>query len=251
MHLTILHLYPDNMNLYGDRGNVLALAQRARWRGLEVEIAGREVGQPIDWTNVDLIFMGGGEDSHQARIAEDFLKRGPELRRVLEDGVPMLAVCGAYQLLGHYYRTPDGQELPGIGFLDITTEAGETRAIGDVVCATALPLEPKTLVGFENHGGRTFLGSGVKPLGSVTYGRGNNGQDGTEGAVRLHTIGTYLHGSLLPKNPHLADLLLSWALSRYHAENFLTPLDTEAEMAAHQVIVRRGESFPLHERANS
>ncbi len=238
----ILHLYPEHMNLYGDRGNVLALTQRARWRHIPSEVMVREIGEPIDWEAVDMVFMGGGEDTHQARIAEDFLKIGPELASRLRDGLPMLAICGAYQLLGQYYKTAEGRELPGVGFLDVWTEPGTTRAIGDVVTQTSLPIVPESLVGFENHGGRTFLGEGARPLGQVALGQGNNGQDGTEGALQDRVIGTYLHGSLLPKNPHLADLLLKWSLERRGVTDSLEPLEEEEEMAAHQTIVARSRN---------
>jgi len=240
--LRILHLYPDHMNLYGDRGNVLVLGQRARWRGMESDVVSREVGEPIDWDGVDLVFMGGGEDTHQAHIANDFLELGPELSHRLQDGLPMLAICGGYQLLGQYYKTLDGRELPGVGFLDVRTEPGKERMIGDVVTETDLPIDPKTLVGFENHGGRTFLGSGARPLGRVKLGRGNNGSDGTEGAWQSHVIGTYLHGSLLPKNPHLADLLISWALAPQGLGTDLMLLNEDEEMAAHQTILQRSHN---------
>lgn len=237
--LGILHLYPDNMNLYGDRGNVLALGQRAQWRGIESRVMGREVGQPIDWDAVNLVFMGGGEDSHQSRIAKDFLDLGPELVARLQVGLPMLAICGGYQLLGEYYKTADGVELPGLGFLDVRTEPGSSRAIGDVVIETQLDLSPATIVGFENHGGRTYLGEKAAPLGTVRLGHGNNGTDATEGAVQGRVIGTYLHGSLLPKNPHLADVLIGWALAHEGVTESLEPLEGDEEMAAHRTIVAR------------
>lgn len=237
--INVLHLYPDNMNLYGDRGNVLTLLQRARWRGIEANLIRRELGEPIDWAVVDLVFMGGGEDSHQSRIAEDFLSIGQELAPKLANGLPMLAICGAYQLLGRYYKTADGEELPGLGFLDVWTEAGGDRAIGDVVTESSLPIHPPTLVGFENHGGRTFLDGGTQPLGTVSLGRGNNGRDKSEGAVKAHVIGTYLHGSLLPKNPHLADLLLSWALTQQGESPLIDPLCNDEEIAAHRTILAR------------
>lgn len=237
--LRLLHLYPEHMNLYGDRGNVLALSQRARWRGIDVEVVPYDGGNENRWTEVDLVFMGGGEDTHQVRIAEDFLARSADLLSLLEDGVPMLAVCGAFQLMGTYYRTSDGRQLPGVGYFDVTTEPGRDRAIGDVVLDCSLPIEPDTIVGFENHGGRTFLGPGVKPLGVVKLGQGNNGEDKTEGAVKGHVIGTYLHGSLLPKNPHLTDLLLTWALARHGQEDLVTPLSMEEEIRAHGTILGR------------
>lgn len=237
--LNILHLYPEQMNLYGDRGNVLALSQRARWREIPSAIVTREVGEPIDWDMVDLVFMGGGEDTHQSLIAADFVEMAPELVARLQDGMPMLAICGAFQLLGRSYQAADGRELPGIGFLDAYTKAGTKRAIGDVVVQTTLDIKPRTLVGFENHGGRTYLGAATQRLGVVQLGQGNNGVDQSEGAVQDHVIGTYLHGSLLPKNPHLADLLLSWALAYRGFDDLLEPLPSHEEMAAHQVVLAR------------
>lgn len=238
--ITLAHLYPQHMNLYGDRGNVLALQYRAQKRHMGFHIINVEIGEPVDWRQVDIVFMGGGEDSHQAKIYEDFLRRKDSLSEALSQGLPMLAVCGAYQLLGHEYRTADGQILLGLGYLDVVTKAGATRSIGDVVCETVLPLTPNTLVGFENHGGQTFLGEKAKPLAHVQLGHGNNGEDGTEGALQNHVIGTYLHGSLLPKNPHLTDLFLSWALEWREGKPVeLPPLDSSWEMAAHEVIVKR------------
>ncbi|MCY0881824.1 MAG: glutamine amidotransferase, partial [Firmicutes bacterium] len=225
---------------YGDRGNILSLQQRAQARGIAVQVIAAEVGQPVLWDQVDLVFMGGGEDSHQAFIYQDFMEKKKELAPRLEKGLPMLGVCGGYQLLGHYYRTASGQEIAGIGFLDVVTKAGSRRAIGDVLCASnTLGLVPQTLVGFENHGGQTFLQNAAQPLAIIAYGQGNNGQDRTEGCVRQHTIGTYLHGSLLPKNPHVADLLIQWALQwQGHASN-LQEIDSAWEWDAHRVIVKR------------
>lgn len=240
MELTLAYLYPQHMNLYGDRGNVLALQYRSLKRGIAFHIIEIEIGQSVDWPHVDLVFMGGGEDAHQAKIYEDFFSRKDALSDALSLGLPMLAVCGAYQLLGHEYRTADGQTLPGIGYIDVVTNASNRRLIGDVVCESDLPLNPKTLVGFENHGGRTFLGERAQPLARVQLGHGNNGEDGTEGAVQGHVIGTYLHGSLLPKNPHLTDLLLTWALQWRTGTSWDLPaLDSSWEMAAHEVIAKR------------
>lgn len=239
--IVIGHLYADEMNLYGDRGNVLTLARRAEWRGHEVII--EEVAQDFasDFARFSLLFMGGGEDAHQARIADDFRRRAEDLVPRLEAGLPMLAICGAYQLLGQSYTTADGRPLQGVGFLDVHTEAGGTRKIGDVVAelAPGLNLDPPTLVGFENHGGETYLGASAAPLARVKRGAGNNGRDGTEGAIRAHVVGTYLHGSLLPKNPHLADRMLAWALSYQGDAADLAPLPDEWEREAHQVILRR------------
>ncbi len=235
------HLYPAEMSLYGDRGNVLALIRRLQWRGMAVEVVPIERDTLVDWQTIDLLFMGGGEDSHQVRIADDFRRRAEAIVPRLRRGLPMLAICGAYQLLGQEYVTADGRRLSGVGFLDVHTEAAsDRRQIGNVVAEIeAMDITPKTLVGFENHGGRTFLGPGAIPLASVSKGSGNNGTDCTEGAVRNHVIGTYLHGSLLPKNPHLADRLLEWTLAYKAGECRLEPLADDWEYRAHQDVVAR------------
>ena len=244
MRFTLLHLYPARMNLYGDRGNVLCLKRRLEWRGFDVTVEAVEPGQPVDWTRPDLVFMGGGEDRHQAMIAEDFLGRATELRSALEDGLPLLAICGAFQMLGSSYVTADGRTLPGVRYLDIETRAGEDRCVGNVLVEPIMPGLSDSLVGFENHGGRTVLGSRQEALGRVVRGYGNNGDDGLEGAVRDHVVGTYLHGSLLPKNPALADLLLSWSLARRTGDGRLEPLDDSVERQAHDWVaaaIRRGD----------
>ena len=234
---TVGWLYPDLMNIYGDRGNVLTLLNRARWRGLPARVLDLGKGTTEGIEQVDVFFFGGGQDREQALVYDDLVatKAGP-LARAVQRGAAVLAVCGGYQLLGHYYQTALGERFPGIGLLDAYTEAGPRRCIGDVVVEadSALQLEPPTLAGFENHSGRTFLGAGVRPLGRVLRGHGNNGEDGTEGAVSGNLVGTYLHGSLLPKNPQLADLIIERALGRK-----LEPLDDELELAAHRSIVRR------------
>jgi CobQ-like glutamine amidotransferase family enzyme len=234
--LTIGWLYPDLMNIYGDRGNVLALCQRARWRGLEATVLELGKGVTAGIEAVDVFFFGGGQDREQALVYDDLLEtKAAPLARAIGNGAAVLAVCGGYQLLGHYYLTAAGRRLPGIGLIDVRTEAVSQRSIGNVVVEAdeSLRLAPRTLVGFENHGGRTFLGEGLRPLGRVLHGHGNNG-DGTEGVVSGSFFGTYLHGSLLPKNPHLADLIIERALGRR-----LDPLDDELELAAHRRIVDR------------
>jgi CobQ-like glutamine amidotransferase family enzyme len=235
--VTIGWLYPDLMNIYGDRGNILTLVQRARWRGLEARVLelGKGAGDGI--ADVDVLFFGGGQDKEQALVYDDLLEtKAVPLAQAIHDGAAVLAVCGGYQLFGHYYQTAEGERLPGIGLLDVRTEAGRVRCIGDVVVEPdpGLGLDPPSLVGFENHSGRTFLGEGVRPLGRVVMGRGNNGEDGTEGAVSGNLVGTYLHGSLLPKNPHLADLILERALTRR-----LDPLDDSLELTAHARVRER------------
>ncbi|HKC18201.1 MAG TPA: glutamine amidotransferase [Candidatus Dormibacteraeota bacterium] len=238
---TIGWLYADLMNIYGDRGNILTLLKRAEWRGLDAQVV--ELGRgpaPAQIRDVDVFFFGGGQDREQALIYDDLKQfKQDSLRAATKDGAQILAVCGGYQLLGHYYQTADGERFDGIGMLDVKTEAGKKRFIGDVVVQTAIEgLTPSTLVGFENHSGRTFLGAGAKPLGKVLAGKGNNGSDGTEGAVQGNMIGTYMHGSLLPKNPQLADHIIGRALSRRGA-GALSHLDDSEELAAHGWILQR------------
>ncbi len=230
------------MNLYGDGGNMIALTQRARWHGLEPRVVAVSVASRADLAECDLVFMGGGQDREQKAIAGDFMDRRPALERALGSGTVVLAICGGYQLLGRYYRTHTGEELPGLGLLDVWTEAGNERLIGNVVVESELGGKRRTLVGFENHSGRTYLGPGAVPLGRVLAGHGNNGRDGTEGAVQGRLIGTYLHGSLLPKNPWLTDYLLTRALERRYCPVVLGPLDDRLEEEAHRAAIRRARA---------
>ncbi|MFN2463282.1 MAG: type 1 glutamine amidotransferase, partial [Candidatus Dormibacteria bacterium] len=198
------HLYPREMSIYGDRGNIIALRDRSRRRGIELEVV--EIGRGVDAVDdIDIFFMGGGQDQDQDLVAADLA--GPKraaVKAAIDGGAVLLAVCGGYQFLGSHYTTVDGTRLPGLGLVDLRTEAGSVRNIGNVLIdAAPLGLDPPTLVGFENHAGRTFLGPGLAPLGRCLVGRGNNGDDGAEGVATGTVIGTYLHGSLLPKNPHL------------------------------------------------
>jgi CobQ-like glutamine amidotransferase family enzyme len=233
--LTIAHLYPNSMNIYGDIGNVRTLVQRLRWRKLEVEVADVDLG-PSDLSGADLIFMGGGQDRDQGLIYQDMVDHKREaLRKAMDDEVPVLAVCGGYQLMGEYYLDASGKKLEGLGLLNLFTEAGDRRWIGNVLIETSLSIAPKTLVGFENHAGRTYLGEGLQPLGTVVVGGGNNGKDLGEGVVFKKLIGTYLHGSLLPKNPHLADWLIQAALTRREGTPIeLVELDDRLEVRAHR-----------------
>jgi CobQ-like glutamine amidotransferase family enzyme len=237
--LRIGHLYPDAMNIYGDIGNVRALTQRARWRDIDVEVVAIQQG-PADLARCDILFMGGGQDRDQSRIFEDFAQhKRTTLAAAIDEGAAVFAVCGGYQLLGHSYTDADGKVLEGLGLLDLRSSAGNDRWIGNVVIEAnqKLELRPHTLVGFENHGGRTHLGSGLQPLGRVVVGGGNNGEDGGEGVLAGRVVGTYLHGSLLPKNPALADWLLAAGLA--HRDGTaepapLPPLDDAVELAAHR-----------------
>jgi CobQ-like glutamine amidotransferase family enzyme len=239
---TVGWLYPDLMNIYGDRGNILTLLKRAEWRGYEARLLELGRGTVRGMQDVDVFFFGGGQDKEQALVYEDLIehKQAP-LEGAVAEGALVLAVCGGYQLLGEYYQTAEGERFPGIGLIDVRTEAGKKRFIGDVVVDAALiDLRPSTLVGFENHSGRTFLGPKAAPLGRVRMGHGNNGSDGTEGCLQGGVVGTYLHGSLLPKNPHLADHLIHGALKRRGIEE-LAPLDDTVEFAAHQQILERAQ----------
>jgi hypothetical protein len=242
MELRLCHLYPDLLNLYGDRGNLMTLAHRARWRGIAVQIEERRLGERLDARAHDLYFIGGGEDRQQ-RLAADDLRagKGTALHDAAASGAVVLAVCGGYQLLGHYYRPSGGADLIGLGLLDLTTAhpgPAARRLIGNIVIRSP-HLGGATLVGFENHGGRTRLGPGATPLGQVVVGFGNNGEDHTEGAVAGTVYGTYLHGPLLPKNPRFADHLIQTALRRRHGPVDLAPLDDGMEAGAHEAAMVR------------
>lgn len=243
-HLTIAHLYPEQMNIYGDRGNIITLRQRCAWRDIATTVLAVGPGSAVDWDAVDLAFFGGGQDSGQALIAADFVKhQAAGLRRAAERGMVMLAICGGYQMLGHYFLTHTGEKLPGIGVLDVHTVGGTERLIGNIAIEADWGAGPQQLVGFENHSGSTRLGPGARPLGRVLHGFGNNGQDGTEGAVWNNIHGCYMHGSLLPKNPHFADHLISLALGRRAsppgAAAPLAPLDDRVELAARDTMLGR------------
>lgn len=237
VRLVLAHLYPSLMNLYGDRGNIICLRERCLRRGIRLEVKEIGVGDDLAPLDYDILFMGGGQDKEQKRAAYDLLEKAPAIREAVERGGVALAVCGGYQLFGHYYQPAEGPRLPGIGIFDAwTIHKGShvPRCIGNVVALW----EGKLLVGFENHGGRTYLGKGAKPLAKVIYGHGNNSEDGWEGAIYRNAFGTYLHGSLLPKNPHFADHLLRLTLERRYPGFELPPLDDVLERQAHDAAVR-------------
>ena len=246
--LTIHHLYADMMNLYGDRGNVIAIKKRAEWRGIPVEVVDVGLRESIRPTGCNLFLFGGGQDREQALLAEDLAgTKGADLRAIAEDGGVVLGVCGGYQLMGHYYETPEGEKLPGVGIFDMHTrprKPDEARLIGNVLARVCAPEDEtsdtvREIVGFENHGGRTELGGEAEPLAEVIVGYGNNGHDGTEGARRLNAYGTYLHGSLLPKNPWLTDQFILNALHRVDDTFELEPLDDAAEQTAFESVSNR------------
>lgn len=237
--LTVGHLYPDLLNLYGDRGNIIAFTRRCRWRGLQVQVREIGLGEAVDFRELDFLFLGGGSDREQDLIAADLKDRRADLRAAIEDGLVILAICGGYQLLGSHYRTLDGREIPGLGLLDFYTEAGSDRLIGNIAVEILLDGRPVRATGFENHAGRTFLGPGVAPFGRVLAGHGNNGRDGTEGARYRNVFCSYLHGPLLPKNPLLTDHLIGRALARRGREAALAPLDDVLEERANAAMLAR------------
>ena len=237
MNITVAHLYPDYLNIYADRGNIAVLRERARLRGHELEVVPVGLREPVPG-GIDLFYIGGGQDREQALVAADLAGKGHALLEAAADGAAFLAVCGGYQLLGRSYRDRSGAELPGIGLLPLHTVAGERRMIGDVLleCDWA----GRTLAGFENHAGRTYLDEGAEPLGHVVAGFGNDGASGYEGCRLERVYGTYLHGPLLPRNPWFADHVLGDALAhRAGGPVELAPLADELEAEAHAVSAAR------------
>jgi len=236
--LNIFNLYPNHLNLYGDRGNVIAVKQRAQWQGIDIIVTNIEPGEHWSLDSCDLLLMGGGEDSSQLFLAADLQKRKSDLQRLIEKGMPLLAICGSYQLLGHYYTAINNENIPGLGIIDLHTLAKPGRLIGNISISCPLWLPERMLVGFENHAGRTYLGPALKPLGKVIKGHGNNGSDSTEGVIYHNLIGSYMHGPLLPKNPWLTDYLLEKALAYRKISYNLPVLDDTLETAAHKFALR-------------
>lgn len=212
--LTIVSLYPRDMNIYGDQGNILSLKRRAGGHGFDVNVVNVDEGDELP-AEVDIVVGGGGQDSGQLRVADDLATKADRLRELADDGVPMLLVCGMYQLFGHRFRTQHGADIQGIGVLDVETRAGAERMIGNVVIDSP---EFGEIIGYENHSGHTTLGADATPLGRTVVGDGNNPSDGVEGARYNNVIGTYLHGSLLPKNPAISDFLIEQAARRRYGE---------------------------------
>jgi CobQ-like glutamine amidotransferase family enzyme len=244
VRIRVAHLYPAYLNIYADRGNIAVLARRAAERGHELAVETVDLGSALAPGAHDLIYIGGGQDREQALIADDLAARGPALRDAIEGGAALLAVCGGYQLLGRGYRGRDGSWLPGAGVFPHETIAGATRMIGDVLLECELDGVTRTVVGFENHAGRTLLDADAAPLGRVLFGFGNDGTSGFEGCRVGRAIGTYLHGPLLPRNPWLGDWLLSQALAHATggAPPLLEPLADELERAAHAVAAERARA---------
>lgn len=242
--LNICHLYPDLLNLYGDRGNIISLSKRCEWRDIEVNVHSVSINDSFRYDDYDILFMGGGQDYEQTILQEDLMNgKRQSIIEAVEAGKVFLAICGGLQLLGKYYKTHDGKEIECIGALNLWTHGGETRLIGNLVYQVDFLKANNDngyIVGFENHSGKTYLGEGVKPLGKVIKGFGNNGEDGFEGAVYKNTFCTYSHGSLLPKNPALADHLIMLALlNKYPDFQGLAPVDNTLENLAHDSLIKR------------
>ena len=242
--LNICHLYPDLLNTYGDRGNMLALQKRAQWHGINTTVQNVTIGDNFDASAFDIIFLGGGQDYEQEIIQKDVLEqKNTEIKNAIDNMKVFLCICGGYQLMGKYYKTWDGKEIEFLGALDLWTVGGKERMIGNIVFESHFIMDngnPLKIVGFENHSGRTYLGENIRPLGKVLFGNGNNGTDGYEGAVYNNVYCSYSHGSLLPKNPMLTDHLLTLALKqKYNDFDSLGMLDDTFENAARNTVIQR------------
>ena len=259
--LNICHLYPDLMDTYGDRGNIITLVKRCQWRGIDVKVSEVSIGDSLEDLDPDFYFFGGGQDRQQIIVGQDLQKKAKDLKKDVDDGAVLLSICGGYQLLQNYFKTLDGTEIKGIGLFDAYTQGSTQRMIGNLLVEInpsiilSLPRKRESitgpriksgiteLIGFENHSGKTYLGSNLQPLGTVTRGFGNNGEDKTEGAIYKNAFGCYLHGSLLPKNPHFADYLIVKSIERRYGKSAswrkLKPLDDSIEWQTHWSAVNR------------
>lgn len=234
--LRIAHLYPELLNLYGDGGNILVLRKRLEWRGIGCEVREVHIDDRPSFSDVDIVFIGGGSDREQRIVCEHLLAERSELAAYVEDGGVLAAVCGGYQLLGHSYLMGD-EKVEGLSLVDLYTDRGSPRLIGNIAIESRISAQP--IVGYENHGGRTHLGEGAEPLGRVVHGHGNDGESGYEGCLYKNIVGTYIHGPLLPKNPGVADYLIGRALERRCGDATLEPLDDAFELAANDTMYQR------------
>ncbi|HCH34943.1 MAG: CobB/CobQ domain protein glutamine amidotransferase [Candidatus Saccharibacteria bacterium GW2011_GWC2_48_9] len=233
--LTIVQLYPDDMNIYGDWGNVLTVKKRAEWHGFEVELIDYNVGD-IFPESADILIGGGGQDSGQLKVQADLQKLAPTLQALADDDTPMLMICGLYQLFGRFFKTSKGQIIDGIGIFHAETHAGPERLIGNIVTHNE---QFGDIIGYENHSGQTYIDSNMQPLGTIVRGAGNNGQDETEGCIYRNVIGTYLHGSLLPKNPAIADALIEEAAKKKFGDFTPTVIEDRFASKARDVALKR------------
>ncbi len=237
--LVIAHMYPDLLNLYGDRGNLLCLQQRMRWHGHDCRIKNIRLGAKIDYASIDMIVMGGGSDREQGLVYQDMVGRSDEFMAQIEAGMPVLCICSSYHLLGRSYITADGQAIEGLKFFNFITQGAKNRLIGNVLIKASIDGQDMSVVGFENHGGRTFFEDGsLQAFGTVIKGYGNNGEDKKEGIKYKNLIGTYLHGPLLPKNPGIADYYLKTMALRQGIE-LNSRLDDYIEHMAHEQVKKK------------
>lgn len=240
MELKICHLYPDILNLYGDQGNIICMKRRLKWRNIDCSITEVSIGENADFTDFDIFFIGGGQDFEQGILLEDLARgKAAEIKAAVADGKTFLTICGGYQMLGSYYKTWDGQMCDFIGAIDYYTVGAKDRMIGNFMYKCGQASGGSTVVGFENHSGKTFLGSGVSPLGTILSGYGNNGEDKTEGVRYNNVFGTYSHGPVLPKNPQLANFILKTALKEKYSSFDFAELDDTFENNANEYMVRR------------
>ncbi len=238
--IKICHLYPDTLNLYGDRGNILCMQKRLLWRGIDVQIIELPVGAELKPDQYDIFFIGGGQDFEQSILLNDLKSgKGNAIKKAIEDEKVFLTICGGYQLLGQYYKTWDGQQLDFLGAINVHTIGEKKRMVGDFMFQLDETDGGQEVVGFENHSGLTYLGDGVRPLGTIISGYGNNGKDKTEGARYKNVFASYAHGPLLPKNPELCDHILKTALLRKNPNTTLSALDDRFENAAHEYMNKR------------
>ena len=241
MKINICHLYPEVLNLYGDRGNILCMRKRLEWRGIDCVVEELKLGEKADLSKYDLFFIGGGQDFEQEVLLEDLRAgKGDEIKAAVNDGKTFLCICGGYQMMGHYYETHEGVRCEFLGAVDFHTVGGKERMIGNYIFTTGAESGGCTVAGYENHSGRTYLADGVKPLGNVIRGFGNNGEDKTEGVRYKNVFGTYSHGPALPKNPKLSDIILTTTLEhKYGKEIELTDIDDTLENEAHDSVCKK------------
>ena len=247
MTLNICHLYPDLMNTYGDKGNIIAISKRCQWRGIKTTLTKISIGDKVNPEKFDIYFFGGGQDRQQTIVGKDLQKKAKDLKKSIEDDAVLLSICGGYQLLQKYFKPKTKEIIKGISLFDAYTVGSDDRMIQNLLIEINPQLyddiksnyPTSQLIGFENHSGKTYLGAEVQPLGKVIVGAGNNGEDKTEGTIYKSAFGCYLHGSLLPKNPHFADYLISKALERRYGQVKLKPIDDTFEWQAHQAAIAR------------
>ncbi len=240
MKINICHLYPEVLNLYGDRGNILCMQKRLEWRGIDCEVTPLKIGEKADLTKFDLFFIGGGQDFEQEVLLGDLNSgKGTEIKAAIEDGKSFLCICGGYQMLGHYYQTADGVKCQFLGAVDFYTVGAPVRMIDNYAFELGKESGGGIVVGFENHSGKTYLGDGVNPLGKIIKGYGNNGEDGTEGVRYKNVFGSYSHGPILPKNAFLCDTILKSALERKYGTADLAPLPDAYETLAHDSVLEK------------